>query len=562
MLEQWFRRRPRAELVLPCAGGLAGLVSFVGLRRPYVSFLFAATAGCWVCAMLARRRPTIARLLTGVLLFSHPERPAATNRLARVQAIALTLLLGVLMGPWWRQPPPFSPIYDDHEWTSLNLAVTRAKCGAASAVPRDVDVASQLSARADTARLPLADLATFTCSSIRPLVIGQNTLMLIEAATLRLNPRASLTTIGRVLIAIQMIGTGVFITALIVVGVPGAWCALLLMAVVTLTGSMIAQSAYAVYPLVVPSVLGLIGTVLLLPRTCSRTAEILIGASVGMAIGAIGNLRTDMFLICGAVTAVWLAGRSRSLRHFAGQGIAMTAGAVVFHLVCIRPIEQAQPQRLSGHPIMHPLVLGLAIPENAMAQRVGLRWDDTVGFDLAHAIQPGVHVLTPDYEAVLRRFYVQLWRQHPMEMLQLYRRKFAAAARSFVTDTTGIGFDGQVWRSLLRPLQAIGSNWAVPVLFAIGAGAGLARLRRWHASWVTALTLLMIAGGLNWLEAAIIFPHFTPSYFGVAFIAVVAGCLALYQLVLHIAWWPMNRPACPDRGTGAGRSSNSEFRVI
>jgi hypothetical protein len=545
MFEEWARRRPRWELLLPCASGTAGLVSFVALRRPYVSFLFAAAAGCWVCAMLARRRPHVARTLTRLLLFSHRERPAPTNRLALVQAMALTLLLAVLMAPWWRHPPPFSPIYDDHEWTSLNLAVTRAKCGAASAIPRDVDVASQLSARVDTARMPLTQLATFTCSSIRPFVIGQNTLMLIEAATLRLNPRASLTTIARVLIAIQMVGTGVFMTALIVVGVPGVWCALLLLAVVTLTGAMMAQYAYAVYPLVVPSVLGLIGTVMLLPRRCSSTAEIPMVAALGAGIGAIGNLRTDMFLICGAVVAVWLADRSRSRWHFAAQGIAMTAGAVAFHLLCIRPIEQTQPQRLTGHPIMHPLVLGLALPENALANRVGIKWDDNVGFDLAHAIQPGVHVLSPDYEAVLGRFYVQLWRQHPIEMLQLYRQKFTAAGRSFVTDTTGIGFDGQVWRSLLRPLEALGSDWAVPMLFAIGACAGLRQIRRRHTSWVMPLTLLVIAGGLNWLEAAIIFPHFTPSYFGVAFIAIVAGCLGLYQLVFQIAWWPLNRPGLP-----------------
>jgi len=560
MFDEWLRRRPRAELELAGAGGLAGLVSFVGLRRPYVSFLFAAAAGCWLCAMLARRRPAVARLLRGVLLFPHPERRPAAPRLALVQAITLMLLLCVLAGRWWLQPPPFSPIYDDHEWTSLNLAVTRARCGAASALPRDVDVASQLSARTDTARQPLTELATFPCSSIRPFVIGENTLMLIEATTLRLNPHASLTTLGRVLIAIQTIATGVFITALILAGVPGVWCAFLLVAVVTLIGSMMAQSAYAVYPLLVPSVLGFIGTVLLLPRTSSHTTEIAIGAAVGLAMGAIGNLRTDLFLICGAVAAVWLAGRSRSSWHFAAQGLAITAGAVVFHLVCIRPIEQAQPQRLSGHPIMHPLVLGLAIPDNPLAQRLGLRWDDTVGFDLAHAIQPGVHVLTPDYETVLRRFYVQLWREHPIEMVQLYRRKFAAAARSFAIDTTGIGFDGQVWRSVLRPLPAIGSNWAVPLLFTIGVCLGLARLRRWNGSWATALTLLMIAGGLNWLEAAIVFPHFTPSYFGVAFTAVIAGCLALYQLVFHIAWWPMNRPS-PNPET-AEHGDNSEFRVI
>jgi hypothetical protein len=546
MFHESSRLRWLGELVPPSAFGATSLVCLVALHRPRVSFVFFAMAGCWVCAMLARRRPGAARIMTRLLLFPAPDRPTPSDRLVFVQGTGLVILLGVLATPSWRNPPPLKPIYDDLAWTSLNLAVTRAKCGAASAIPHDVNVAAQLSTRADAVRTPVMEFATFTCSSIQPFVMGQNSLMLIEATTLRLNPRASLTTLARVLIAIQILGIGVFMTALTVAGVPGAWCALLLVAVMTFRDAFMVQHAYGVYPLLVPSVLGVIGIMTLVPRSCSPVVQIAFGAVLGAGIGAIGNLRTDLFLNCGVPAAVWLVSRSRSRGLFAAQGVAIIAGGVAFSLLCIRPIAQTQPQRLTGHPIMHPLVLGLAIPDNAVARQLGIKWDDSVGFDLAHAIQPGVLVLTSDYETVLRRFYVQLWRQRPVEMLKLYRVKFSAAARSFVPDTTGSGFNGQLWRIVLRPLEASGaSGWAVPALFAIGACAGLMRIRRWHDSWVMPLTLVVIAGGLNWLEAAIIIPILVPAYFGVAFLTIVAACLGLYQLVWHVAWWPMNRTFLP-----------------
>jgi hypothetical protein len=543
--------------------GAAGVVSLAAARRPFVSFVFFAIACVWLSAMVAGRRPAVARLVRGWFLVPGFDPSAHIDRVVFARVGVLMAALVLLIAPSWRNPPPLSPLYDDHEWTSLNIAITRAKCGAASAIP-DVDIAAQLSSRPGDVRTPVLELAAFRCSSIRPFVISQNSLMLIEAATLRLNPRASLTTIARVLIAIQFLGTATFVTAMTVVGMPVLWSGLLILGVTTLTVALMEQYAYAVYPLNVPCVLGLIGIMTMAPRSGSWWLQVGIAVMIGIGIGAVGNLRTDMLLICVVLAAVWLLVTAGSRTSFAAQSIALATGVIAFNIVCIGPIERMQPNRLTGHPIMHPLVLALAVPDNALARQLYITWDDAVGFDLAHRIQPGVDVLTPQYEAVLRRFYFNLWRTHPREMLTVYRIKFSAAARSFVVDTTGIGFDGQLWRSVLRPLEmGNSSGWPVPALFALGACTGLLAIRRRPQSWVLPLTMVVIAGGLNWLEAVVIFSRFTPQYYSVAFIALVALCLSMYQLVWQLAWWPMNRSVLPPLDNAAqGRRESRGMNAL
>jgi hypothetical protein len=540
------RRIDRIEyLVAGTLGGL-GLLSLVLARRPFVSFVLFALAVTWLSALLARRTPLAAHMFKRLFLLPPADCEPTIDRMAVVGWCGIVVAQAVLMAPAWRNPPPLSPLYDDHEWTSLNIAVVRARCGAMSAVP-DGDVAAELSRRPGDVRTPIMEFATFSCATVRPLVISQNSLMLVEAAILRLKPTASLATIARVLIALQFVSMTLFVTALIAKGMPILATGVLAFGVVRFTEALMGQYAYAVYPLVVPSMLALIGALTL---ASFRSWQVLsaVGFCIGMAIGAIGGLRTDMLPICFVLVFIWLLMNTRVAVVFALAATALVAGVFVFNLTWIRPIEQAQPGRLTGHPIMHPLVLGLATPENAFARRMGIAWDDAAGFDLAHHIQPGVNVLTHEYEAVLRRFYFDLWRTQPRNMLAIYRLKFAAAARSFIAHNTGVGFDSQLWRGLLRPLGAPDSSgWRVPLFYAVGALGGLALLRHRIRSWVAPLTLVIVGGALNWLESVLIFSRFSPQYYGLAFIGVVTCCLLLYQFVWQLAAWPLVRalPGCP-----------------
>jgi len=539
---------PTWQAAIAAASAAASVVAFVG-HRPFIAFLIGAFGASWLTAIVARDRPHVVRAIDRCCLFAAPGGAARVDLFTVAQWLLLMTVLAWSSGSRWANPPPFSPIYDDHEWTSLDIAVTRAKCGTLSSSPEPGgSVATYLSAHPEAGTAPLMSLAAFACASIRPLVISENTLMLIEAATLRVYPTASLRTIGRVLIALQALGVALFVTALTVTGVPLPLSAMSMLAAVRFIDSLSAQYGYAIYPLMLPSVLGTIGLLCLVPRRRTWRGQAAAGAALGLWIAAVGNLRTDMLLICAVVVAVSSLVRRTGHLTLAAHAAGLLAGLMAFHIAWIRPIERTQPQRLTAHAIMHPIVLSLAVPDNALARQFGLQWNDTVAFDLAHRIKPGVNVLTGDYEAVLRRFYLQLWREHPGEMLSVYRLKFAYAARSFVVDTTGIGFDSQIWKSAMRPLSIpTSSGWTVPALLGLGVLAGIGLIRRRPESWILPLTLVVIAGSLNWLEAALIFSRFTPQYYGVAFFAILACALGLYQLVWQFSWWPMNRSALPNR---------------
>jgi len=536
-------RHPGFESARVAAAAAAFGAFALALGRFFIGTLALTFAAAWLSARALSRSPRTSRLVARAFLFPDPRVAAPIDHVTVGSAAGLVLFLAALFLPAWRTPPPLMPIYDDHEWTSLNIAAARAECGAASSTP-DVDVAERLSGRSDV-DTPIRDIASFSCGSVRPLVITQNTLMLIEATVLRVNPRASLATIARTLLAIQFAGLALFAMALCIAGVPTVWSALLLFGSHTLIWALLDQYMYAAYPLMIPAVAGLIAIATIGVRARSTPAQLTVAVVLGFAIGPVVNLRTDLLPACGAVIGLWLL-TAPSPARAACQLLIIGAGAAGFQVVAIRPIQNAQPQRLTGHPVLHPIVLALAVPENPVATSLGIEWDDTVGFDLAHRIEPGVHVMTPDYERVLRRYYVGLWRERPGDMAGIYWLKFRAAARSIAVDSTAIGFDGQFWRGVLRPLTVGTGGWPVPLLFGIGVIAGAITLRRTSHSWTLPLTLFVTAGAINWLESVVVFSHFTPQYFGLAFVALVACCLALYQFVWQCAWWPMMRSGFPE----------------
>jgi hypothetical protein len=522
------------------AAVISGIIALV-FGRWFVGAIALIVAATWLSAHVLNRLPRTARITARLLLLPDPRVVSPIDRVTLASAAGLVALLVALFLPTWRTPPPLMPIYDDHEWTSLNIAAARAACGTASSTP-DIDVAGRVAGRAVV--IPIRDIAPFSCASVHPLVITQNTLMLTEAAVLRINPAASLATIARTLLALQFTGLAAFAVALCVAGVPTLWCALLVLGAHTLTAALLDQYMYAAYPLMIPAVAALIAIATIGARARSTRAHAAVAVLLGLAIGPIVNLRTDLLPVCTAIVGLWLLADLSKTRAI-WQLLIIGAGVLAFQVTAIRPVQQAQPQRLIGHPVLHPIVLALAVPENPIASGLGLSWDDAVGFDLAHRIEPGVHVLTPDYERVLRRYYFGLWRERPGDMTRVYWLKFRAAARSIVVDSTGIGFDGQFWRAALRPLSVGTSGWPVPLLFAFGLIGGATASRRSPRSWVLPLTMLVAAGAINWFESVVVFSHFTPQYFGLAFVALIACCLVLYQVAWQCAWWPMTRAVFP-----------------
>ena len=68
----------------------------------------------------------------------------------------------------------------------------------------------------------------------------------------------------------------------------------------------------------------------------------------------------------------------------------------------------------------------LALPENELSKREGIRWSDPVGLDLARRVDPGVSYMGPTYERSLRTYYFSLWSRYPREMVEHLPREVAS----------------------------------------------------------------------------------------------------------------------------------------
>lgn len=99
------------------------------------------------------------------------------------------------------------------------------------------------------------------------------------------------------------------------------------------------------------------------------------------------------------------------------------AGASVCYLSIFYPINILAKQgnfqnspRLQSHPLFHPLVLALAVPENDLSKREGIEWDDIRGFQIARRVNSQCQYLSPQYEKALSDYYFGLWEKSPQEV--------------------------------------------------------------------------------------------------------------------------------------------------
>lgn len=79
------------------------------------------------------------------------------------------------------------------------------------------------------------------------------------------------------------------------------------------------------------------------------------------------------------------------------------------------------------HPVLHPVVLGLAVPPSPISERFGFAWkSDSETLIPARFINPAVDKLyTPEHAKALRDFYVYIWTNYTAETVQTYLNKIS-----------------------------------------------------------------------------------------------------------------------------------------
>jgi hypothetical protein len=444
-------------------------------------------------------------------------------------AAAYLVLITVVVAPWfWTsfRTDAYLP-NDGHAIASLSIATNRALCGTPSAISNGAHVGYLLYQQPQRLRQPIADFVRELhgtvdkyCATVTvPLVNNENSLMLVESWMLKAAPRLSLLGIGRVLLAVRIAMALVFALALLRSGASLLMAGIVLSVAFSIDEALQVTYAYSVYSFLFGLVGLAIGIYVLAFETSNRSApRIAIGVAAGLVSAFAVNMRTSYLPVFAMlfVIYVWASDR-RALPERPGRRVSTAA------LMCIafalayagfqyafitrsRPPESRGP---SYHVIAHPLVLSLAVPASPLSNREGIVWNDGVGVELAHRIDPSVVYLTPEYEAALRKYYFGLWSRYPAEMRQIYIDKLTLAGRHMIETAE---FNRPTMTTILFVLHAVPDGiWLLTLLLAAAAAAAAVVVRRRSGS---ALAICMVAasGVFLMIECAVIMPYYYLSY--------------------------------------------------
>jgi hypothetical protein len=460
---------------------------------------------------------------------------------------------------WLHSTPVMGP--DRHSHLSLNMAMARAFCGAPWSYSPDYDLAQQLYTNQPARDVPLTQVAASAAGSVgrycdslepyrnqfQPFVTNEALLMLVESALLRGDGGLSLDALGRWLQVIRLVLIAFFALALLRSGASVVLVTILTAIALDALRTLQASFHFAVYPLILPLVLALVGLYALARPWAGRSIRgaALAGGLQGLAAAALVNLRTEYFPFvcalhaCFVVAVLWRpdTGSPAPARLAAALAVPFAVAYLGFQAMVVQSPRDAGAN-YAYHSVSHPLVLSLALPTNGFATARGINWDDPIGVGLARQIDPSATFADTSYETALFKFYRQLWRQHPGEMLDVYRAKARLAGPDAIAQLRA----GSAWSPLVRGLMAPyvflsnGLQFLI-VLMVAGVAALWMHLAR---SWPAGLPLAMIClvAALGQAESLVIMPFFYAQHHAPLLLGLAAVPLAAVQILMDAVLRP------------------------
>jgi hypothetical protein len=400
-------------------------------------------------------------------------------------------------------------------------------------------------------------IAQYCGSLSEPFTNNENALMLMMSLAWVARPSWSVDAVGRALLWVRVLAVGLFGFACLEGGMSAVLGFALVLGSVVVLGK-VNRYQYTVYPFLFVIPLAWSGLCSLAARPVSRGSLLrLAGASVaaGVIAAFAANLRTSYWpmLLAGFLLTAAAVARLRRLprRHaprFAAAATgAFVAGAALFQLAVIRPIERAsggKSYNYTYHTVAHPLVMALGVPPNDLSRRESIFWDDASGLEVAQRVVPGVKYLGPEYERALYRFYFNLWRAYPGEMLRTYWLKLRSVGR-------GVFLQAAQLVPAWRPVRFVYLVWADRVngfellLAAIGCSAlGAWRFLKSGSPVALLLGLLSMTAVLLLAEAAVIFSTYFLAYHAFLMLMVLIAPAAAVQVIAD-ALWSLGRRGTP-----------------
>jgi len=480
-------------------------------------------------------------ILSFLLLFDPRRFRSKRWPIALMLAVLGTVGSGLVVHPY-SQMVELSP--DGHMVLSVEEAVNKALCGVGFSIWQAPDRAispsgeksqplRELLTAANLNQIPLKTVVETRsrplpeyCQTMFTFKNNENALYFIYSAVLSIFPEASVIDLFRVVTTLRMAILAFIAFVSLMLGMGYIFVVVSIVLGMQLHLLVSADHPLSIYPFMTTQLVAFVCLVAMLYIFLCRGESaiwryFLAGASTAVAIVLILNMRTShgMMAIVGALwVAVLLALRGQELsvglNRWAAAGIIIF-GAVVSGFTAQYLLLKNLPEtgyNYTYHPIAHPLVLGLADPQNAFAERRGIKWDDSAGLALARQVDPSATYLGPTYERSLYLYYLGLWKNFPSEMMSIYARKF---------DVTGTSIPGWIHHIIgtlatlvlwpVMPLLKSGWIWLSVQVLMILVGAALF-LKRGTMQYLS-LSLFGTIGALLISENAIISPKFDLVHF-------------------------------------------------
>lgn len=482
------------------------------------------------------------------LLFDTTRRLPAGRLLAYVAAV-LVFSLWMVPGVVTRRLP-MSINAGSHAMYSYQLALTHVLCGLPSRYNPKYHPALVVAKNDAAGDLPAPALLIETAGSVEqycatstvPYVNEDHSLGLLETSFLMLKPTLSLVEIGRWLSVVRVAIVTLFSAVLLSLGASVVFVAAIsVVALAIFNDLQQAGMAYSTNTFFVTMVLlNVMACYGALRLSRSRHLAVVLGgaAAAGVVAAATVNMRSSYLPVFASFFVVYAIGvwRTRAASPSRWREVLLLApafmlGYLAFHYpLIVRPSRVGAVSDYTYHTVAHPLVLGLALPDNELARREGIKWVDEVGNSLARQVDPTTSYLLPGYEKAMLTYYGRLWQRYPWEMAGVYHEKLKLAG----ADMIHWAYFKDAWvPKAMWPLSWIRNGL---LLFAVLGGmalAGFALFWRKGSGLAFCISLLGLAGALLYLESAIIVPHYYPQYQNYLLFVTIFASFLIYQLALN-----------------------------
>lgn len=278
------------------------------------------------------------------------------------------------------------------------------------------------------------------CTQLKPYLNNENTMSWLYESLLCFSPSMTLHQLASALYIIKISLISFFIFYLLYVGVNIIFATMIFLGSLVILLAMPPYSAFFTpYSFIQPFMIGfiaLLGMALSLKTHLRMWSTVIIMPIISLMTFLFINLRTSFAPIIISCLITYLVFIYLDSRKYFSKN---KSGVICFLSACLllggyqywtnkilTPISNHTSQVAMGfdhHGIVHPLVLGLAIPNNALAKQYGIIWRDRVGPKLAKEIDPSVKYAQLGYERALLVFYLKLWIYHPRDMVNIYFEK-------------------------------------------------------------------------------------------------------------------------------------------